>query len=238
MKAVEMTGSDMRAPDSPIRVAVVDDHELVRSGICNALSLSPEIVVVGEAGDGQAALDLLGRVQVDVLLLDLHMPRMDGFTCLDSVVIRWPALPVIVLTVDEDPEVGMDVIRRGATAYVPKFVRPSDLASVVRQVASGSVLMGGSRLAGALAGAGHRATPSEPPHGLTSRELEVLALVAQGKSNADIAAALFITTKTVKYHLSGIFSKFGVHNRTEATAFAMSNGLVSPQVPTKPKPSA
>ena len=227
-------GAEAHVPGAQIRVAVVDDHELVRSGICNALSMSQDIVVVGEAGDGIAALDLLQRASVDVLLLDLHMPRMDGFACLDAVASKWPSLPVIVLTVEEDPNVGMDVMRRGAAAYVPKFVRPSDLASLVRQVASGSVLMGGNRLVGALTGVEQAAAPSKPTHGLTDRELEVLQLVAQGKTNSDIARELFITTKTVKYHLSGVFSKLGVRNRTEAATFALSHGLVSPQTPDVP----
>lgn len=229
--------SETQARGKPIKVAVVDDHELVRSGICHALSMSQDITVVGEAGDGIAALELLQEVSVDVLLLDLHMPRMDGFSCLDAVVSRWPALPVVILTVEEDPRVGVDAIRRGAAAYVPKFVRPSDLASLVRQVAGGSVIMAGSRLAGALTGGEQVGTPTKSTHGLTDRELQVLNLVAQGRSNADIAGELFITTKTVKYHLSSIFSKLGVRNRTEAAAFALGHGLASPQTPGATKPA-
>jgi NarL family two-component system response regulator LiaR len=208
---------------------VVDDHELVRSGICNALDSSLEISVVGQAGDGLAALGLLEWESVDVLILDLHMPRMDGISCLEAVKTRWPELPVIVLTVEEDPAVALDVIRRGAAAYVPKFVRPGDLAFLVRQVASGAVIIGGNRLTGALTAAEPAKIVSKTIHGLTEREMEVLDLVAQGKSNSDIAGTLFVTTKTVKYHLTGIFSKLGVRNRTEAAAFAINNGLVFPQ---------
>jgi len=223
-----MAGSEHRAPTDPaepIRVAVVDDHELVRSGIRNALSLAPEIEVVGEAADGIAALELLERQATDVVLLDLHMPRMDGFACLDAIRTRWPDKPVVVLTVDEDPEVAMDVMRRGATAYVPKFVKPADLAVLIRQAASGVILMGGGRLAGALANGAAGVAPQAPAHGLTNRELEVLGLVAQGKSNDEIARTLFVTTKTVKYHLTSIFQKLGVKNRTEAAAFALTHGL-------------
>ncbi|MFH0917143.1 MAG: response regulator transcription factor [bacterium] len=217
-------------PQNPIRVAVVDDHALVRSGIRNALGLADEIQVVGEAADGLAAIDLLEKELVDVLLLDIHMPRLDGLGCLDVVTERWPDLPVVILTVDEDPEIALEVMQRGAAAYVPKFVRPADLASIVRQVASGSVLMGGIRLAGAIARSESApVSPAAPAHGLTQRELEVLGLVAQGKSNANMARALYITTKTVKYHVTGIFSKLGVHNRTEAAAFAINHGLVCPR---------
>jgi DNA-binding NarL/FixJ family response regulator len=226
--------------DDLIRVAVVDDHELVRSGICNALGMSPEIKVVGEAGDGLAALAILESQDVDVVLLDLHMPRMDGFACLDAITTRWPSVPVIILTVDEDNEVALDVMRRGAAAYVPKYVRPGDLAALVRQVAGGAVLIGGNRLTTAFGTQG-QPTPAaderKPAHGLTQRELEVLNLVAQGMSNADIARALFITTKTVKYHLTAIFAKLGVRNRTEATATAIAMGLVSPWVPGGSEPS-
>ena len=160
-----MAGSDALNGGQPIRVVVVDDHELVRSGICNALSMSPEIAVIGQAGDGLAALELLEREKADVLLLDLHMPRMDGFACLDAVKAKWPDMPVIILTVEDDQQVAMEVIRRGADAYVPKFVRPDDLASLVRQVAAGSVLIGGPRLAGVLAAGGdRRSNPGELPY--------------------------------------------------------------------------
>lgn len=212
--------------ETDIRVAVVDDHALVRSGVCHALELDPEIEVAGEAGDGLAAIELLEKEAVDLILLDLHMPRLDGLGCLDVLVKRWPDKPVIILTVDEDPEVALEAMRRGAAAYVQKFVRPADLASIVRQVAGGSVLIGGPRLfemvdGGESAGAGPAASS-----GLTPRELEVLELVAQGKTNAEIAKALFITTKTVKYHLTGIFTNLGTKNRTEATAYAINHGLV------------
>ena len=234
-----MTGSEP-APIGPIRVAVVDDHELVRSGICNALSMSPEIRVVGEAGDGLAALALLETQEVDVLLLDLQMPRMDGFACLEAVNGRWPNLPVIILTVEEDQDIALEVMRRGAAAYVPKYVRPGDLATLVRQVAGGAVLIGGNRLTSALGAMNRPGTEVEarkPTHGLTQRELEVLNLVAQGMSNADIARLLFITTKTVKYHLTTIFGKLSVHNRTEAAASAIAMGLTSQRVRGGPESS-
>ncbi len=215
--------------EADIRVAVVDDHALVRSGICRALELDPKIEVAGEAGDGLAAIELLEQEAVDVILLDLRMPLLDGLGCLDVLVKRWPDKPVIILTVDEDRETALEAMRRGAAAYVPKFVRPADLASIVRQVVGGSILMGGPRLLDKVVGGGESAEagPAETS-GLTKRELEVLALVAQGKANAEIAKALFITTKTVKYHLHGIFTTLGTKNRTEAAAYAITQGLVLP----------
>lgn len=223
--------------DGRIRVAVVDDHALVRSGIRHALETTDDLVVVCEAGDGRAALELLERESVDVMLLDLRMPVLDGLGCLDGARIARPELPVIILTVDEDPSVVAEVMRRGAAAYVPKFVRPDDLAVLIRQVVKGSVVIRGSvgtvrerdrsvagDVEGISGGSGARALEAA---GLTSRELEVLALLALGKKNADIAGALFVTTKTVKYHLTAIFAKLGVANRTEAAAYALRNGLVS-----------
>lgn len=222
----------------PIRVVIADDHELVRSGIRSALGLSSGIEVVGEAGDGLGALELLERYAVDVLLLDLHMPRMDGFSCLEAVRARWPAVRVVVLTVDEDPEIVTSVLRGGAAAYVPKFVRPGDLAALVRQVMSGAVVLGGPHLAGGSPQAEEAKPEKQGSFGLTPRELEVLALVTQGKSNAEIARQLFVTTKTVKYHLTGIFAKLGVRNRTEAAAFALSHGVASAGAGTDPRRSA
>jgi DNA-binding NarL/FixJ family response regulator len=229
-----MTAPDSATEQGPIKVAVVDDHELVRSGICHALSTSDDTVVVGQAGDGLQALDLLERQDVDVLLLDLHMPRMDGFACLDAVRTKWPSLPVIVLTVDEDPEVAREVMRRGATAYAPKFVRPSDLVSLVRQVAGGAVIVRGDMLLGPIATVEAGPAPVGGAQGLTAREMQVLELVAQGRSNSDIARELFVTTKTVKFHLTSIFSKLGARNRTEAASLAISTGLVSVKPPQAP----
>lgn len=222
--------------ETDIRVAVVDDHALVRSGICHALELDPEIEVGGEAGDGLAAIELLEKESIDLILLDIHMPRLDGLGCLDVLAERWPDKPVIVLTVDEDPEVALEVMRRGAAAYVPKFVRPADLAAIVRQVASGSVIIGGPRLVNMVDDGESAGAPPAATHGLTERELEVLGLVSQGRSNAEIAKALFVTTKTVKYHLSGIFAKLGTKNRTEAAAYAINHGLVPTSGPAEARP--
>lgn len=240
MDAIEpVSYKDPASAGGRIRVAVVDDHALVRSGICNAVGRAEDMIVAGEAGDGRAALALLERERVDVMLLDLHMPGLDGLGCLDMASIRWPELPVIVLTVDEDPVVVADVMRRGAAAYVPKFVRPDDLVALIRQVVGGSVVIAGGLRSGMNEGqqssddgAAEAEGPqagSRQPAGLTPREVEVLGLVAQGRTNADIAQALFVTPKTVKFHLTNIFMKLGVSNRTEAAALALQAGL--PAVP-------
>lgn len=219
------------AGESPcIRVAVVDDHALVRSGICDALRMSGEVQVVAEASDGIGALEILERQQIDVLLLDLRMPRMDGYECLDRIRQQWPALPVVVLTVDEDPETSLRVMDSGAAAYVPKYIHPADLVSVVRQVAAGSILIVGSR--GTARNVSEVKTKAKvEAFGLTERELQVLQLVAQGKTNSEIAEELYVTTKTVKFHLTSIFVKMRVSNRTEAATSALTNGLVRVEGP-------
>jgi DNA-binding NarL/FixJ family response regulator len=190
--------------------------------------MSDEVEVVAEAVDGIGALEICEREQIDVLLLDLRMPRMDGYECLEKIRRQWPALPVVVLTVDEDPETSQRVMSGGAAAYVPKYIHPADLVSVVRQVAAGSILIVGSRGTARSGSEGRFRTRAEA-YGLTERELQVLQLVAQGKTNSDIAKELFVTTKTVKFHLTGGFAKLQVSNRTEAAARALTHGLVPVQ---------
>lgn len=208
-------------PAGLIRVLVADDHELVRSGIRQALRLAGDIEVVAEAADGLAALEALETHEVDVLLLDVRMPCLDGIGCLKEVVARWPTLPVLMLSVDETRETALEALRMGAAGYVLKSVRPADLAAAIRQAVDGTVFMGGPTLATALDG---RDTVDH--HGLTERELDILRLVAKGQSNIDVAQALYITPKTVKFHLTHIFEKLGVGNRTEAAAYALNHRLV------------
>jgi len=205
-------------------VLVADDHELVRSGIRQALRLAGDIEVVAEAGDGLAALVALGAHEVDVCLLDVRMPCLDGLSCLKEIATRWPTLPVVMLSVDENRETAMEALRMGAAGYVLKSVRPADLASAIRQAADGTVFMGGPALVTALEGrdSGNHAADH---HGLTTRELQILRLVAQGQSTINVAQALYITPKTVKFHLTHIYAKLGVRNRTEAAAYALNHRL-------------
>jgi DNA-binding NarL/FixJ family response regulator len=207
-----------------IRVLVADDHELVRSGIRQALGLATDIQVVAEAANGRDALDSLETHEVDLCLLDVRMPCLDGMSCLREIVARWPWLRVVMLSVDDSRETALEALRMGAAGYVLKSVRPADLASAIRQVAEGTVFMGGPALA-AVFDERDDADQQTTDHSLTERELETLRLVAQGKSNAEIARTLYITPKTVKFHLTHIFAKLGVANRTEAAAYALNNRL-------------
>ncbi|MHB8868524.1 MAG: response regulator transcription factor [Thermoleophilia bacterium] len=201
---------------TPITVLIADDHELVRSGIRHALEQSDALEVVAEAATGAEVLEILARRTVDVLLLDVRMPVLDGLRCLDSVVRIYPSLPVLMLSVDEDPTTAQDALARGASGYVKKTIHPEDLAATVRALAEGTVVTRG----------GHEGTEPRPPLcGLTEREIDVLRLLAGGLDNRAIAGELFVTVKTVKYHLTNIFAKLGVSNRTEAAGFAIRHGI-------------
>ncbi|MCZ7664090.1 MAG: response regulator transcription factor [Thermoleophilia bacterium] len=208
-------------PEStPIRVMIADDHELTRSGVKHALDRADDIEVVAEASDGRSALATLEHNAVDVLLLDIRMPHLDGMACLDQVVTRWPEVAVLMLSIEDDRRVALDALQRGATGYIVKTIRPADLAATIRQAILGSVLMGGAAVAHVAATESHR-----PADDLTERELEILRHLALGQSNADIGDALCIAPKTVKYHLTNVYAKLGVANRTEAAAYALRHGL-------------
>jgi DNA-binding NarL/FixJ family response regulator len=209
---------------TPLRVAIADDHRLMLDGIKRALETAPDIKVVGEAMSGEEMLTLVPRVRPDVVILDLRMPKGDGLTTLAQLRKDYPDLKIIILSMFEDSEHIDQALHQGASGYVVKSINPLDLPSTIRQVVEGTVYhprgsgsSGGS--SGGGSGAGH-------PGGLTDRELSILRLVAEGLSNLDIASKLYVTEQTVKFHLSNIYRKLGVGNRTEATRYAYRNGLI------------
>ncbi len=204
----------MADEDPPIRVVIADDHPLIRSGIAHAVKPYQDIEVIAEVGDGTAVLRFLESNPADVVVLDVHMPHLGGLGCLDQVVVRWPDVRVLMLSVEDDANLVVEALRRGAAGFVNKAVRPADLAAAIRQVASGTVMLGGPHLARAAA------PTAQPNNLLTEREQQVLGLVADGKTNAQIAHSLFISVKTVKFHLTSVFGKLGVSNRTQAALLA------------------
>jgi len=216
---------------SPLRVAIADDHRLMLAGIRRALERSPDIRVVGEASNGEEVLELVERERPDVVMLDLRMPRRDGLSTLSELRRHHPDLVVIMLSASEDASHVEDALQRGASGYVFKSINPLDLPSTIRQVIDGSVHH--PRGLG-VAGAAPSAARPAPAGGLSDRELDILRLVAEGLSNVDIASRLFVTGQTVKFHLSNIYRKLGVANRTEATRFAYRNGLVDTSEPSAP----
>jgi len=208
----------------PLRIAIADDHRLMLDGIKRALETAPDITVVGEAMSGQEMLDLVPRVNPDVVILDLRMPHGDGLTTLAQLRKDFPDLKVIILSMFEDPEHIDQALHQGAAGYVVKSNNPLDLPSTIRQVVEGTVYHPRGRTSEpGESGGGGSGTQAV---GLTDRELSILRLVAEGLSNLDIASRLYVTEQTVKFHLSNIYRKLGVGNRTEATRYAYRNGLI------------
>lgn len=212
-----------------IRVGLVDDQTLVRQGIRSLLGLSDEIEVVGEGDDGDAALALLQEVDVDVLLLDLRMPRRDGIATLEALAERGSTVPVLVLTTFDDDELVLRALRAGARGYLLKDVTLDQLVGAIRTLAAGGTLLQPGltdRLFRAAAGRSAGVEAYDRPEPLTARETDVLRLAAAGYSNAEIAAALHLASGTVKNHLSSVFLKLGVRDRTRAVLRALELGLL------------
>ena len=203
-----------------VRVVVVDDHPVVRAGLVGLLSGEPDLEVVGEGREGSAALDVVAETGPDVVLMDLRMPVTDGATATGMLSERFPAVRVLVLTTYESDTDILRAVEAGAAGYLLKDTPREDLIEAVRGVARGETVLAPSvarRLVAQVRQADQRLTP---------RELEVLAGVARGGSNARIGAELFITEATVKTHLLRIFAKLGVDDRTRAVTVALERGVL------------
>jgi DNA-binding NarL/FixJ family response regulator len=203
------------------RVVVVDDHPVVRGGVVGWLAAQPDIDVVAEAADGLEALAAVAEHEPDVVLMDLRMPRMDGVTATGRIVAAHPAVRVLVLTTyDTDADI-VRAVEAGATGYLLKDTPLPQLADAVRAAARGETVLAppvAARLVSRM-----RAPAVDAP---TARELQVLAGVARGLTNADIGRELFIGEATVKTHLLRVFAKLGVDDRTRAVLVAVERGLL------------
>jgi DNA-binding NarL/FixJ family response regulator len=198
---------------------VVDDHQLMLDAIRLTLQQSEDIELVGEALTGSEALPLIGRTQPDLVLLDIRMPQMDGLTCLAKIRERHPKIKVVILSGIDEPEQIQTALKHGACAFVVKHVDPRDLASALRQAMAGTVFQ--------MLGSGESSEDNAArAAGVTESEMRVLTALARGLSNKQIAAELFITEQTVKFHLTNIYRKLHVANRTEATRYAYQHGIV------------
>jgi DNA-binding NarL/FixJ family response regulator len=198
---------------------VVDDHQLMLDAIRLTLEQSDDIELVGEALTGSEALPLIGRTQPDLVLLDIRMPQMDGLTCLGKIRERHPKIKVVILSGIDEPEQIQTALKHGASAFVVKHVDPRDLASALRQAMAGTVFQ--------MLGSGESSEDNAArAAGVTESEMRVLTALARGLSNKQIAAELFITEQTVKFHLTNIYRKLHVANRTEATRYAYQHGIV------------
>ena len=217
-----------------IRVLVADDQTLVRAGFRVLVESAPDLQVVGEAGDGVEAVELARQDLPDVVLMDIRMPRMDGLEATRRIVAldQAAAVRVLVLTTFDLDEYVYEALRAGASGFVLKDASAQDLAEAVRVVAAGDAMLSPSvtrRLLGAFARLGAPRAPDRAQvEQLTEREIEVLTLVAQGRSNAEIARDLVVAEQTVKTHVGRILTKLGLRDRTQAAVFAYETGLVRP----------
>jgi DNA-binding NarL/FixJ family response regulator len=215
-----------------IRVVLVDDQSMIRTGLRMVLAAEPDIEVVGEAGDGAAGVRVVTELTPDVVLLDVRMPGMDGLEAARRIVDAGLPTRVVVLTTFDEDEYVAAALRAGVSGFLLKVAPPEDLVAAVRTVAAGQGLLDPAvtlRVIRSFAGApapdpGRAAELAQ----LTERETDVLALVAAGLSNAEIAARLYLGEATVKTHVSRVLLKLGLRDRVQAVAFAYESGLVSP----------
>lgn len=208
-----------------IKVLLVDDHEMVRIGLAAVLGTEDGIEVVGEASNGQDGIRLAKEYKPDVVLMDLVMEGMDGIETTRRLLELHPECKVIVLTSYLDDQKMYPVIEAGAFSYLLKTSRATEIAQAIRAAVKGQPILE-AQVASKIMNRFRQPKEERPPHHeLTDREMEVLQLIAKGKSNQEVADALFIGVKTVKYHVTNIFAKLGVEDRTQAAIYAFKNGL-------------
>ncbi|HEU5103329.1 MAG TPA: response regulator transcription factor [Roseiflexaceae bacterium] len=206
-----------------LRLVLVDDHQVVRLGLRALLEREPDITVVGEAGTAAEAIETVGRLQPDLVLMDIRLPDQSGIVACQQVRQRWPAMQVLMLTSFADEDLVLEAISAGAAGYVLKQVGNDDLLSAVRAVGRGDAVLDPAvtrQLLARVRRAEHDAHGAAF-HDLSERELAVLAHVAEGKTNAEIAGALVLSEKTVRNHVSTILEKLQLTNRIEAATYAV-----------------
>lgn len=216
-----------------IRLLLCDDQQLVRSGFRMILESEPDFVIAGEAGDGEEAVRVARREHPDIVLMDVQMPRMDGLEATAALTALDRPPKVLILTTFERDDYVFTALRAGASGFLLKNAPSDQLVDAVRQVAAGDALLAPSVTRRLIADYARRprprrASPSAVDH-LTPRETEILTLVAQGMSNAEIAGYLFVTEQTVKTHVSSILTKLGLRDRVQIVVFAYESGTVSPR---------
>jgi DNA-binding NarL/FixJ family response regulator len=227
--------------ERPLRVVIADDQASVREGLVLLLGGLPGIDVVGAAADGEQALELVAEHQPDAILLDLHMPVLDGIGATRRLVAEHPGVAIVVLTTYVDDASVLEALRAGARSYLTKDADRTDIAQALQAAAAGLTVFDPRVQATLLAAAGPAAArpggtsqppgaapgprPADPPDGLTQREAEILSLIAQGLTNGEIAAQLFLSNHTIKTHINRIFAKTGSRDRVAAIGYAQRHGI-------------
>jgi NarL family two-component system response regulator LiaR len=213
----------MNTPEK-IRVMLVDDHNVVRSGLATFLKAYDDLELVGEAKNGLESLNLCHIKKPDVILMDLMMPEMDGIAATRAILAKYPEIKILAMTSFEEEELVQGVLAAGAMGYLLKNVTSDELAKAIRDAVSGRSTLSPEAATALI----HATRPTkQPSFDLTDREMQVLNLVVQGQSNQQIADALVITLATVKAHISSILSKLQVSSRAEAIAYAIKHNIVS-----------
>jgi two-component system response regulator DevR len=210
---------DEHAPD-PIRVFLLDDHEIVRRGVRDLLDTEPGITVIGEAGTATAALARIPALKPDVAVLDIRLPDGDGVTVCRDLRTTMPQLACLMLTSFSDDEALVDAIMAGAAGYVLKQIRGTDLVGAIRTIASGQSLLDPQAAATVMRRLRDQATATDPLAALTDQERRILALIGEGLTNRQIGDRLFLAEKTVKNYVSALFAKLGMQRRAQAAAYA------------------
>jgi NarL family two-component system response regulator LiaR len=207
-----------------IKIMLVDDHSMVRKGLCAFLKNKPDLEVIAEARDGREAIEKCEESQPDVILMDLIMPDLGGVAATRIILERWPEIHVLALTSFQEKNLVQEALQAGATGYLLKNVTGEELADAIRSTYAGKPTLAKEAIASLI-----QTEPSEPSPGkdLTRRELEVLSLLVKGMSNPEIAGKLSVSRATVKSHVSSILSKLDVSNRAEAIALAIEHKIVS-----------
>ncbi len=212
-----------------VSVLLVDDDELVRLGLRAVVGAHPDLTVVGEVADGVDVLPAVGRLRPDVVLMDVRMPLLDGIQATRLLCERLAQPPrVLVLTTFENDDFVYEALRAGASGFVLKRARPAEITDAVRLVAHGESLLFPAAIRRLAAGRGGDPVRRLPGVPLTARELEVLRLVAAGRTNAEIAAELTVGLETVKTHVGNVLTKLGCRDRTQAVIAAYESGFVTP----------
>lgn len=213
--------------DTAIRVVLIDDEPLVRAGLAAIIDSDPDLAVVGEAGDGADAIDLVHRTQPDIVIMDVRMPQLNGLEATRLLIARQNPPRVLILTTFDSDDYVFEALRAGADGFVLKRAQPAELIRAVHTIAGGEVLLYPQKVRAMAA----RATGREDlviSARLSSREQEVLTLMAQGLSNAEIAGEMFLGSETIKTYVSSLLAKLEARDRTQAVIKAFASGFIAP----------